>query len=114
MDAAMLSTCPVVIGQLRDAEHCAILAAMRINANVFCNFRTLATSCKKQTPWRRRGMDFVTIYFTITHNTGNRTPTKQGRILPSGKSYPRFVVKRVKKIQFYPLWSGKVAKKKLG
>ena len=46
--------------------------------------------------------------------TGNRTPTKQGRILPSGKSYPRFVVKRVKKIQFYPLWSGKVAKKKLG
>ena len=45
-------------------------------------------------------------------HTGNRTPTKQGRILPSGKSYPGFVDKTVKKIKFYPPCSEKVAKKK--
>ena len=67
MDTPMLCTCPVVIGELSVADQCVHLAAMRINANAFCNLRTLDTACNKQTPWRRRGIDYKTFYFTITY-----------------------------------------------
>ena len=46
--------------------------------------------------------------------TGIGTPTKQGRILPSGKSYPGFVDKKVKKNQVLPSLLRKSRQKKLG
>ena len=45
--------------------------------------------------------------------TGIGTPTKQGRILPSGKSYPGFVDKKVKKNQVLPSLLRKSRQKKI-